>query len=107
MQVLDFVYYFICIPTKWLLPSSRKHSHKKVLREVRGLRILDRPESHSNIVRYYSCWIDVAPTDERCKQAPWEEMSTEEAMYVITLKPLVIQINALQNIHAPMSLRLI
>ena len=59
---------------------SRKSSQKKVLREVRGLRKLDQPESHRNIVRYYSSWIDVAPTDDLQRQAPWNDMKDSKIM---------------------------
>jgi serine/threonine protein kinase len=61
------------------LPIKKK-SFQRVLREVNGLRKLDQPQSHKNIVRYYGCWVDVAPTDDRRNKAPWVDMESEEAM---------------------------
>ena len=58
----------------------RKKSFQKVLREVRGLRKLDQPQSHKNIVRYFNSWVDVAPTDDRRHKAPWLDMENEEAL---------------------------
>ena len=58
----------------------RKSRYKKILREVRGLRKLDQPNSHPNIVRYYGSWVDVAPTDDRKKIAPWKDMEGGKAM---------------------------
>ena len=58
----------------------RKSSYKKIFREVRGLRKLNQPNNHPNIVRYYSSWVDVAPTDDRKKIAPWKDMEGGKAM---------------------------
>lgn len=69
-----------CTHYTYALNFCRKNSLTKVLREVRGLRKLDQPQSHKNIVRYYSCWVDVAPVDERQKKAPWADMINGDAM---------------------------
>jgi serine/threonine protein kinase len=61
---------------------DKKSSYKKILREVRGLRKLDQPNNHPNIVRYYSSWVDVAPTDDRKKIAPWKDMEGGKAIPV-------------------------
>ena len=61
----------------------RANSQKRILREVRGLRKLDQPTSHSNIVRYYGSWIDMVPTDDRCKKLPWKDIDSETAMLVV------------------------
>ena len=61
---------------------DRTNSQKRILREVRGLRKLDQPTSHPNIVRYYGSWIDMAPTDRRSKVSPWKDIESGEAMLV-------------------------